>query len=134
MLGVNCTCGFQVKELGVLGVNCSCGFQVKELGVLGVNCTCGFQVKELGMLGVNCTCGFQVKELGMLGVNCTCLGSDISKLFSVYWDLGKPNATIPKHWPADYRTNYNSVTPMRTKINGSDAHIYLSVSNPIFIS
>ena len=70
---------------------------------------------------------FKVKELGVIGYNCSCIAKDMSKLFAVYWYLGLQNSTVPTKWPRSFATDYNNVTPMTTKINGSDSSIYLSV-------
>ena len=58
-------------------------------------------------LAPTATLHFQVKELGLLTSNCSCLGTDMSKIFDIYWMLAEPSSTIPKHWPRDLDTYYN---------------------------
>lgn len=60
---------------------------------------------------------FKVKELGVIVTNCSCLVKDISKIFNVYWDMGKPNAVIPPNWPDSYRTRINASNPMPIEFN-----------------
>lgn len=60
--------------------------------------------------------------------NCTCLVDDISKIFDVYWDMGKPNAEIPSNWPDSYRTRINASNPMPVKFNNDyQMNTYFSV-------
>lgn len=59
----------------------------------------------------------QVKELGVLITNCSCLAQDVSKIFNVYWDMGKENAVIPLSWPKEYSTNINSTNPISIEFN-----------------
>ena len=75
---------------------------------------------------------FKVKELGVIGYNCSCIAKDMSKLFAVYWYLGLQNSTVPTKWPRSFATDYNNVTPMTTKINGSDL-IHLFIGEKIFV-
>jgi phospholipase D3/4 len=61
----------------------------------------------------------QVKELGVYITNCSCLAKDLTKIFHVYWDLGK-NSTMPPNgkWPDRYNTNVNLEKPMLVNYNG----------------
>lgn len=71
----------------------------------------------------------QIQELGFMTYNCSCLGSDMSKIFEVYWDLAKKDSKIPDPWPKKYKTAINSDTPAQIRINGSQsAGIFLSSS------
>ncbi|XP_078593857.1 5'-3' exonuclease PLD3-like isoform X1 [Branchiostoma floridae x Branchiostoma japonicum] len=74
----------------------------------------------------------QVKELGAVVEDCPCLAQDMGKLFSVYWDLGKPGADLPPAWPSAYQTNYNLQTPVQVAFNGTDSNTFLSSSPPEF--
>lgn len=59
----------------------------------------------------------KVKELGVLITNCSCLAKDISKIFNVYWDMGKKNAVIPPSWPQEYSTKINASNPVGVNFN-----------------
>lgn len=63
-------------------------------------------------------------------MNCSCLVNDISKIFNVYWDMGRNDSRIPTYWPIEYSTNYNITNPMKINFNNnaSDFYTYLSVS------
>ncbi|XP_078673648.1 5'-3' exonuclease PLD3-like isoform X2 [Branchiostoma floridae x Branchiostoma belcheri] len=74
----------------------------------------------------------QVKELGAVIEDCPCLAQDVGKLFSVYWDLGKPGAELPSSWPAAYQTNYNLQTPVQVAFNGTNTNTFLSSAPPEF--
>lgn len=60
----------------------------------------------------------QVKELGVLITNCSCLAKDLTKIFNVYWDLGKNDSSIPVKWPDRYNTAVNMDKPMLVNYNG----------------
>lgn len=75
----------------------------------------------------------QVKELGAAVYNCSCLAQDLGKMFEVYWALGLPNTTIPSPWPSNYSTTYNRETPLELKLNGTEAAVYFSVRNCMWI-
>jgi phospholipase D3/4 len=64
----------------------------------------------------------QVKELGVLVQNCSCLGKDLTKIFNVYWDLGKNDSQLPPNnkWPEKYTTNVNMNKPMLVNYNSGD--------------
>lgn len=62
----------------------------------------------------------QVKELGVLVTNCSCLAKDLTKIFNVYWDLGKNDSTIPPKWPDKYTTGINVNKPMLVNYNSGD--------------
>ncbi|CAM9881324.1 5'-3' exonuclease PLD3-like isoform X1 [Lampetra fluviatilis] len=72
----------------------------------------------------------QVKELGIAIYNCSCLGEDLAKVFEVYWLLGRPNATIPAHWPANLSTSINKEKPLQVRLSGTPTEIYISSSPP----
>lgn len=74
----------------------------------------------------------QVKEMGAIIYDCPCIADDIMKIFNVYWDLGKKNASIPTKWPDSYSTAFNMVTPMNVSLNGIEAKTFLSSSPPPF--
>lgn len=59
----------------------------------------------------------QVKELGVLLTNCSCLVKDVSKIFNVYWDMGKDDARIPPAWPKTYATKFNITNPLTVNFN-----------------
>ena len=70
---------------------------------------------------------FQVKELGATVYDCPCLASDMSKLFSVYWAMGKPGAQVPDHWPPDFATKFNARSPMQLQLNSTPTSVFISV-------
>lgn len=35
------------------------------------------------------------------------MGSDMAKIFDVYWDLALPHSKIPSPWPEKYFTDIN---------------------------
>lgn len=60
----------------------------------------------------------QVKELGVYITNCSCLAKDLSKIFNVYWELGKNDSVIPLKWPDRFNTAVNEEKPMLVNYNG----------------
>jgi len=52
----------------------------------------------------------------------------MSKIFSVYWQLSKPKATIPDNWPSYLSTSWNMANPVSLEVNRTDANVYLAVS------
>ncbi|XP_065541424.1 5'-3' exonuclease PLD4 [Lathamus discolor] len=74
----------------------------------------------------------QVKEFGAVIYNCSCLAKDLWKTFSTYWDLGRPNATIPFPWPLNYSTHINMHQPLEVEFNGILTKAYFSASPPAF--
>lgn len=65
----------------------------------------------------------------MFVTNCSCLVDDVQKIFNVYWDMGKPNATIPPSWPKDYSTRINAANPVLVNFNNDyNMNTYFSVS------
>ncbi|KAK7068336.1 catalytic activity protein [Halocaridina rubra] len=74
----------------------------------------------------------QVKEVGILISNCSCLAEDMSKIFEVYWQLGKEGAEIPVIWPSYLQTSFNIENQMPVALSGSLVHTYLSSSPPPF--
>lgn len=71
----------------------------------------------------------QVKELGVLVRDCPCLAEDMSKIWSVYWDLGG-QTKIPPTWPDSYTTKINSDSPL--SLPTPALSVYLSSSPPPF--
>lgn len=72
----------------------------------------------------------QVKELGVLIENCSCLAQDISKIFSVYWQMGEEDARIPSKWPDTLSTKINANSPLKVNYSSADDHtanVYFSV-------
>ena len=69
----------------------------------------------------------QVKELGVLVKTCRSITADASKLFDVYWYLGK-DPKIPKPWPKQFNTRYNNTSPMNVSLNGTQSLVYLAAS------
>ncbi|KAK4326829.1 hypothetical protein Pmani_002661 [Petrolisthes manimaculis] len=72
----------------------------------------------------------QVKEVGVVISNCSCLVKDISKIFEVYWQLGKEGAVIPSSWPSDLQTPFNIDNQMNIVLSGTPVNTYLSSSPP----
>lgn len=70
--------------------------------------------------------------MGAVIYDCPCIADDISKIFKVYWDLGKENASIPSRWPDSYSTSFNMITPMNLSLNSALANTFLSSSPPPF--
>ena len=66
--------------------------------------------------------------MGIVAYNCSCLAQDVSKIFSVYWYMGQPGATIPPKWPMKWSTHINSENPLALRINDTPATGYISVS------
>jgi phospholipase D3/4 len=62
----------------------------------------------------------QVKELGVLVTNCSCLAKDLTKIFNVYWELGRNDSTIPPKWPDKFTTGINVDKPMLVDYNDGD--------------
>lgn len=61
--------------------------------------------------------------------DCKCLVDDVSKIFNVYWDMGKKNAVIPPSWPKEYSTKINALNPVSVNFNGQYImNTYFSVS------
>ncbi|CAG9802406.1 unnamed protein product [Chironomus riparius] len=59
----------------------------------------------------------QVKELGVLVTNCSCLAKDVTKIFNIYWELGRNDSTIPPRWPDRLNTPINIDKPMLVNYN-----------------
>ncbi|KAG9346303.1 hypothetical protein JZ751_006614 [Albula glossodonta] len=73
----------------------------------------------------------QVKEVGVSVENCSCLARDVSRVFGVYWHMGSPEeGSLPPYWPARYSALSSSEHPLRLKLNGIPAHVYLSSAPP----
>lgn len=63
-----------------------------------------------------------------MAINCPCLAEDISKIFTVYWQLSTPGSVIPDKWPSRLSTSWNVANPLTLKVNNIDANVYLAVS------
>ncbi|XP_045616563.1 5'-3' exonuclease PLD3 isoform X2 [Procambarus clarkii] len=74
----------------------------------------------------------QVKEVGIVINNCSCLANDMSKIFEVYWQLGKKGADIPPVWPRPLQTLFNIENQMPISLGGFTVDTYLSSSPPPF--
>ncbi|XP_053648961.1 5'-3' exonuclease PLD3 isoform X2 [Cherax quadricarinatus] len=74
----------------------------------------------------------QVKEVGIVINNCSCLASDMSKIFEVYWQLGKKGADIPPVWPKPLQTIFNIENQLAVNLSGFTINTYLSSSPPPF--
>ncbi|XP_068423183.1 5'-3' exonuclease PLD3-like isoform X2 [Clinocottus analis] len=73
----------------------------------------------------------QVKEVGLSVENCSCLARDASRLFGVYWSIGGAvNGSLPPYWPARLSALSSSQNPLRLKLNGVPARVYLSSAPP----
>lgn len=74
----------------------------------------------------------QVKELGVYITNCSCLAKDLSKIFNIYWELGKNDSVIPAKWPDRFNTAINEDKPMLINYNNGDYlfSTYFSSSPP----
>lgn len=59
----------------------------------------------------------QVKELGVLVTNCSCLAKDLTKIFNLYFELGRNDSNIPPKWPDKYNTAINIDKPMLVNYN-----------------
>uniref|UniRef100_A0A672FNC1 Phospholipase D family, member 7 n=1 Tax=Salarias fasciatus TaxID=181472 RepID=A0A672FNC1_SALFA len=73
----------------------------------------------------------EVKEVGVSVEDCSCLAQDAFRIFGVYWSLGGVNHTsLPPYWPARLSALSSSQNPLRLKLNGVPARVYLSSSPP----
>ncbi|XP_078061043.1 5'-3' exonuclease PLD3-like isoform X2 [Mustelus asterias] len=72
----------------------------------------------------------QVKELGVVLSNCSCLAQDVERVFGTYWQLGEKGATLPRRWPSRFDALSSKERPMRLKLNGIDAEVYISSAPP----
>lgn len=60
--------------------------------------------------------------------NCPILVKDLSKIFYVYWEMGKPDAVIPPSWPKEYSTKINASSPLPVEFdNKFKMNTYFSV-------
>ncbi|KAL4631506.1 phospholipase D4-like [Arapaima gigas] len=74
----------------------------------------------------------QVKEVGISVENCSCLAEDAARLFGVYWHIGAHKGSpLPPYWPARYSARSSADRPLRVKLNGVPAHVYLSSAPPL---
>ncbi|XP_078284264.1 5'-3' exonuclease PLD3 [Rhinoraja longicauda] len=71
-----------------------------------------------------------VKELGVILSNCSCLAQDVERIFGTYWHLGSEGASIPAYWPSAYTALSSRQNPLRLKLNGLDASVYVSSAPP----
>jgi len=65
----------------------------------------------------------------LLAINCPCLVEDISKIFTVYWELSNPTSVIPAKWPSSLSTLWNIANPASLEVNGTNASVFLAVSD-----
>ncbi|XP_072345510.1 5'-3' exonuclease PLD3-like [Scyliorhinus torazame] len=72
----------------------------------------------------------QVKELGVVLSNCSCLAQDVATIFGTYWQLGAEGATLPRRWPSRYNALSSKQHPLRLKLNGVEAEVYISSAPP----
>ncbi|KAG5684408.1 hypothetical protein PVAND_013643 [Polypedilum vanderplanki] len=61
----------------------------------------------------------QVKELGVLVNNCSCLTKDLTKIFNIYWELGRNDSVIPSKWSDKFNTGINMDKPMLVNYNNN---------------
>lgn len=73
----------------------------------------------------------QVKELGVIASDCPVLADDLSKIFSVYWQLGE-STIIPDEWPSSLSTGVNKDTPLKVQFDGKFSSAYISSSPKSF--
>ncbi|XP_063002406.1 5'-3' exonuclease PLD3-like isoform X2 [Elgaria multicarinata webbii] len=76
----------------------------------------------------------QVKELGAVVYNCSCLARDLHRIFAIYRILGEEGASIPAAWPASLAAESSLTRPLKLKLNGTDAELYISSSPPALCS
>ncbi|XP_059497564.1 5'-3' exonuclease PLD3 [Stegostoma tigrinum] len=72
----------------------------------------------------------QVKELGVVLSNCSCLARDVARIFGTYWHLGTEGAAIPQQWPGKYTALSSKERPLRLKLNGIEADVYVTSAPP----
>ncbi|XP_072407202.1 5'-3' exonuclease PLD3-like isoform X3 [Chiloscyllium punctatum] len=72
----------------------------------------------------------QVKELGVVLSNCSCLARDMDRIFGTYWYLGAEGAALPRRWPGRYTALSSKEQPLRLKLNGIEADVYVSSAPP----
>ncbi|KAM4621661.1 inactive phospholipase D5 [Polymixia lowei] len=73
----------------------------------------------------------QVKEVGLAVEDCSCLAQDASRIFGVYWNIGaEKKGSLPPYWPARLSALSSSQQPLRLKLNGVPADVYLSSAPP----
>ncbi|XP_055521352.1 5'-3' exonuclease PLD3-like [Leucoraja erinacea] len=72
----------------------------------------------------------QVKELGVTLSNCSCLAQDVERIFGAYWHLGSDGASIPAYWPNAYTALSSRQHPLKLKLNGLDASVYVTSAPP----
>lgn len=73
----------------------------------------------------------QVKEVGLSVEDCSCLAQDAFRIFGVYWSLGGVGRTaLPVYWPARLSALSSSQKPLRLKLNGVPARVYLTSAPP----
>ena len=73
----------------------------------------------------------QVKEMGVIASDCPALAVDLSKIFSVYWQLGE-STVIPEEWPSSLSTGVNKDTPLKVEVDGKLSSAYISSSPKSF--
>lgn len=75
----------------------------------------------------------QVKELGITVTNCPCVTRDLSKIFEVYWAIGKADSQLPMAFPQDFNTMVNEFNQMQVTFNATyHGSIFISSAPPPF--
>ncbi|XP_034399354.1 5'-3' exonuclease PLD3 isoform X2 [Cyclopterus lumpus] len=73
----------------------------------------------------------QVKEVGLSVEDCSCLAQDAARIFGLYWSIGGASkGSLPPYWPARLSALSSSQNPLRLKLNGVPAQVYLSSAPP----
>lgn len=69
--------------------------------------------------------------MGLVVYNCSSFVMDLKKIFEVYWLIGT-TGEIPKSWPANFSTQYNSMNPLEVNLNQTQSKMFISSSPPPF--
>uniref|UniRef100_A0A914CJI2 PLD phosphodiesterase domain-containing protein n=1 Tax=Acrobeloides nanus TaxID=290746 RepID=A0A914CJI2_9BILA len=70
----------------------------------------------------------QRRELGIAVFDCPCLGEDIAKILDIYWQIGAPEAVIPKNFPDPVKSSYNENSSMTVLLNDEENLVYFAVA------
>lgn len=70
-------------------------------------------------------------ELGVYVTNCPCMAKDLTSLFDIYWQAAdaKSTAEISNIVNQQNGVKFNSLKPLKMKIQGENANVFLAVSN-----
>ncbi|XP_062502278.1 5'-3' exonuclease PLD3-like isoform X2 [Corticium candelabrum] len=74
----------------------------------------------------------QINELGVIALNCSCLTRELSKVFSIYWEVAQDHSKLPQKWPDRVTTKINVKNLLRLMINGTPASTTFGISPPVF--